>query len=168
MTKITFLPLLALIMILTCAPISLAQTGSAQQTQQEAERAWLRVQSIAPGAELILRPKNGDSFRGRFVSASEDKLSLSIKGKSFDIDRSLIRRLYSVREGSRSKSALIGAGVGLATGIGGGLLVVAGSDKTMGVNLAPVSFGFVGMVAGAAIGALRGGKGKGQLLYESK
>jgi hypothetical protein len=168
MANKTFLSLLALILVLTGAPVSLAQMRTAQQTEQEADRAWLRLQSIAPGAELILEPRNGDSFRGRFVSATQDHISLSIKSKNFDVARSLVRRLYSVKERSRSKSTLAGAGIGLAVGIGGGILVVAASDKTMGVNFAPVSLGFVGMLAGAAIGALKGGKHKGQLLYESK
>ena len=163
-----FLTFLALIVALTSTQVSLAQTGpSPQQLMQGTDQAWLRVQSIAPGAELILEPKNGDSFRGRFVSASQDKLSLSIKGKNFDVARGLIRRLYGVKDRSRSKAALAGAGIGLAAGIGVGLLVVAGTDNE-DANFAPVSFGFIGMVVGSAIGALRGGKRRGQLLYESK
>lgn len=168
MIKVIFLPFLAAALILTSAPVSLSQTAaSPQQPMQDDDRAWLRTQSIAPGAELILEPKNGDSYRGRFVSASEDKLILSVKGKNFEVARGLIRRLYSVKNRSRSKSILIGAGIGLAGGIGGGLIVVAASDN-QDANLAPVSLGFVGMLAGAAIGAFKGGKHKGQLLYESK
>jgi hypothetical protein len=168
MTKISFLLLLALILVLTSSPVSLSKAGSPpQQPSHKAEEAWLRIQSTASGVELILEPNNGDSFRGRFISASHDTLSLSIKGKTFDVARSLIRRLYSVKERSRSKLTLVGAGIGLVVGIGCGLLVVAGSDS-VDANFAPVSFGFVGMLAGGAIGALTGGKRKGQLLYESK
>ena len=154
--------------MLASAPPSFGRSQSSQQARtQDADSAWLRARRIAPGAEVIVEPTRGDAIQGRFVSASDSKLSLYIEGKDFEINRSSIRKIWGVKLRSRSKSTLGGAGIGLASGVGLGALVVAGSDKTTGVNLAPVSFGFVGMVVGAAIGALRGGKHRGTLLYES-
>lgn len=53
-------------------------------------------------------------------------------------------------------------------GFGLGLVAVAIGDKDSGANFAPVSFAFVATIAGAAIGALRGGKQKGELLYKRR
>src|SRR4030095_11711767 len=154
--------------VLALAPPSFARSQVSQQTPaQDADSAWLKAQQIAPAVEIMVEPKRGGSIKGRFVVASDSKLSLYVDGKLFEIERNLIRKIWSVRVRSRSKSTLVGAGVGLASGVGVGILVVVGSDKTEGANFAPVSFGFVGMVIGAVIVALRGGKHRGELLYES-
>lgn len=169
MPRRTLVAVLLSSIMLALAPSSFAQSQASQQPRtQDADSAWLKAQRIAPGVEVIVEPTRGGAIKGRFVGASDSNLSLYIEGKLFEIERNLIRKIWGVKVRSRSKSTLVGAGVGLASGVGVGALVVVASDKTKGVNLAPVSFGFFGMLIGAAIGALRGGKRRGELLYESK
>jgi hypothetical protein len=145
----------------------LASSDSSRQQTQDAERQWMQLQNTSPGVELIVESTGKSSLRGRFVSASDTKLTMFVEQKNFEIDRSSIRRIYAVRDRSRSRSTLIGAGVGLAAGIGIGFLVIAGSDNS-DANFAPLSLGVLGTLAGAAIGALTGGKRQGRLLYSSK
>ena len=149
------------------APAALASVDSSQQPAPDVDRQWNQLQNTSPGVELIVESTGKSSVRGRFVRASDTKLVIYVDQKDFEIDRSSIRRIYAVKERSRSKATRTGAAVGLLAGIGTGLLVVVGG-RNSDSNLAPVGMGVIGMVAGAAIGALSGGKHRGQLLYSSK
>jgi hypothetical protein len=162
--------LVALIAVPAVSAVSAYASSSRSETQQPSSTndAWAHVQQIAQGVELQVEPTRGSSVRGRFISATDTTLSLYMDKKVFELQRDTIRRIHAVGSRSRSRSALVGAGVGLGSGVGVGLLVLAGSDRTSGANLSPVSFGFVGTVAGAVIGVLRGGKHRGPLLYERK
>src|SRR5262245_47946799 len=156
-----------LIAMFVQAPASLASSGSSPQQAQDAERQWKQLQNTAPGVELHVESTTKSSLRGRFVSASDTKLIVYVETRNFEIERSSIRRIYTVKDRSRSKSTKIGAGIGLLAGLGIGFLLVAGSDNS-DANLAPVSLGVLGTLAGAGIGALSGGKRRGDLLYSSK
>jgi hypothetical protein len=158
--------LVALTAVVAVVPANAGASRSQPQQPASTGDAWAHVRQIAQGVELQVEPMRGSSVRGRFVSASDTALSLYVDKNVFELQRDTIRRIHAVESRSRSRSALVGAGVGLGSGVGIGLLVVAGGDKSSGANLAPVSFGFVGTVAGAVIGVLRGGKHKGPLLYE--
>ena len=162
------LPLLALLLALAGLPVSAAQSGEAQSISGEAERAWARVRSLEAGTELVVEPKTGDSYRANFVAASQDKLTLAVKGGTVEAERALISRLYMVSRKSRSGSALAGAGSGRAAGLSRGLFVFAVGGRAAHPKLAPVRLGLAGLLAGAVTGAFTGGKRKGQLLYESK
>jgi hypothetical protein len=168
MASRTSLVLLLLVALASATPASADTPGSHPSQMLPADAAWDSVRKIAQGVEIQVEPTRGSSVRGRFVSASDASLSLYVDRRIFEVGRDTIRRIHAVEHRSRSRVALKGAGIGLGSGVGVGLLVVAGGDRTSGANFAPVALGFVGTIAGTVVGALRGGKRKGALLYERR
>jgi hypothetical protein len=161
------LVLSSLVVLVTVGAPHPACAGALRSQQPtSADDAWAHVQQIAQGVELQVEPMRGSSVRGRFISATDTALSLYVDKKVFEVQRDTIRRIHAVEDRSRTRSALVGAGIGLGSGVGIGVLVAVAGDKNSGANFAAVSFGFVGTVAGAVVGVLRGGKRRGPLLYE--
>lgn len=154
----------ALFLACTMALLTIPPVASAQ----DAAQGWLSVQALAPGTALIVETKNGDILKGKLNGAPATTLSLTVEGNTLDLGQSTIRRIYRAKGWSRTKTALLGAGIGGAAGVGIGIGVAAADDNSIGANFAPLSFGFVGVVAGAVVGAVSGGKRKGRLLYEAK
>jgi hypothetical protein len=115
-----------------------------------------------------LHVDKGYTVRSRFVSANDVSLDVYADKRTFTIDRRAIRKICSVIQRSRSNRALVGAGIGLGTGVGLGFVQAATAREGADVSLAPVGLGFVGVFAGAAVGALTGGRHRGPLLYERK
>jgi hypothetical protein len=160
--------IVVLLVLLSClnsfaAPVS---NDSSSGQSQDADRQWMQLENTPPGVELMVESTGRSSLTGRFVSASDTKLTMNVQQRDVEIDRSAIRRVYAVKERSRSKWTRNGAVLGLAAGFGIGLLVTAGHSGDS--NIAPVGMGAIGTLAGAAVGALSGGKHRGKLLYSSK
>lgn len=136
---------------------------------QDAMRDWPAVQAIATGTELFVETKDGKTIRGTLNYVRGTTVSLSSKVNDVVLEQNAIRRVYLAKTRSRTATALIGAGIGGAVGVGSGIAVANSDDTSIGANFAPLSFGFVGVVGGAVVGALLGGRQrKGRLLYEAQ
>src|SRR5215831_8847845 len=83
---------------------ALASGESSRQQTQDADRQWTQLQNTSPGVEMIVESTRKSSLRGRFVSASDTKLTIYVERRNFEIDRSSIRKIYAVRDRSRSSS----------------------------------------------------------------
>ena len=169
---------LASILCLTTSPVALMQTrDSAQAASAATAQDWQDLQDLTPGKRVVVELKNGfgDQLEGKFVSAIGTQLTLSEDNFHFNIKQSEIQRVYRL-EGrwSRSKTAKIGGGVGMATGTFIGVYkalqpeIQRPTQVTNGSYTPPVVYMLVGSLVGAGFGALVGGKRKGKLLYEAK
>lgn len=158
-TKIVAL-LLALTMVTAALPAALAQAAVGD---------WPAVQAVATGTALFVETKDGKAIQGTLNYVRGTTLSIYSNVNDVVLEQDAIRRVYLAKKRSRITTALIGAGVGVGVGIGTGVAVANRDDRRSGANLAPLSFGFAGLVGGAAVGALLGGrKRKGRLLYEAQ
>ncbi|HST52013.1 MAG TPA: hypothetical protein VLJ61_08385 [Pyrinomonadaceae bacterium] len=144
---------------------ALAQAGAAAAQDKSARGKWSDVQSIAPGAEIAVRTKDGDRLTGRFADATDEAVNFTHDGKRVTLTRDSIRNLKVSRGRNRLKGALVGAGIGGGAGAGAGGFVVARSDHFGGAPL-PVGIA-VGAGAGAAIGAAFGLGKNYETVYEA-
>ncbi|HSE25713.1 MAG TPA: hypothetical protein VLB68_28870 [Pyrinomonadaceae bacterium] len=166
-------PVLAAILALTTAPICTAQTTTAPQVVSD----WQGVRTLKRGKQILIEYKSnvGGTLECKFVSLAGAKLIVSAGGYQATIEQADIQRIYRLNGNwSRGKMAKVGAGIGMLVGsfVGAarGLELErqpghVGSDK----DTFPALAGFViGTAAGAGLGALIGGKRKGNLLYEAR
>jgi hypothetical protein len=140
--------------LLSALVIALANAGVAAAQNRNAHGNWSDVQSIAPGAEIAVRTKDGDRLTGRFADSTGEAINFTRDGKRVTLTRESIRSVKISRGRNRLKGALVGAGIGGGAGAGAGGFVVAHSDHFGGTPL-PVGIA-VGAGAGAAIGAALG------------
>ena len=82
----------------------------AQTKPTSAIGSWESMKSIPPGDELKVRLKTGNTVKGRFLSATEDGLTLSRGRKTTDVIRADVAQIYRLFEKSKVKSTLIGLG----------------------------------------------------------
>jgi hypothetical protein len=137
----------------------------AQTSSTSVLGSWESLKSIPPGDELKIRLKTGDSVKGRFLSATDDGLTLSRGKKTASVPRAEVARVYRLFSKSVVKSTLIGLGIGAGVGA---LIGKESFDSEIGE--AELGAAFVGAI-GAGVGTLLGylaGRGKREvLIYES-
>lgn len=145
-----------------------APSASAQEEEETATKTWANVEAVKIKSALIVETKTGEVIKGKVTSVTVATLNLSSGGRSVALERDDIARVYRAKKVSRLKRALIGAGIGLGVGAGiSGIYVLVKKDGDPLAAGAGLIYGFlVGIPAGAAIGAVTGGKSrKGVLLY---
>jgi hypothetical protein len=140
--------------LLTALAIALSQAGAAAAQNKNAHGDWSDVQSIAPGAEIAVRTKDGDRLTGRFADATTDALNFTHDGKRVTLTRESVRSVKISRGKKRLTGALVGAGFGGGVGLGAGGYLVA-HDSNYGGN-ALAGFSLLGAGIGAGIGAAFG------------
>jgi len=108
--------------------------------------------------------KKGESFKGTFVSVSDDAISVERKRQNVAVPRNDVARV-ALRLPKGRKSTLIGlaigagAGAGIGVGAGEWLANESGGDFA---NLKPaiaVGFCAIGALVGAIIGSVVGNRG---------
>jgi hypothetical protein len=171
-------PPLALILLLSTAPFAKTQTKNVDQSVATTSiQAWQLLSSLKRGKQVLIEFKSdaGRTAEGKFVSVSGTKLTLSEDGSDVTVEQSDIQRVYRLQgRWSRSKTARIGAGIGMLVGTFIGVSRSISREREVGhvggaSDTTPSFAGFyLGTLAGAGLGALAGGKRKGTLLYESK
>ena len=156
--------LIACVLAVSLFVSAIAPAAFAQQTRGD----WTAVQSVAPGAEVSVKLKDGKKVRGRFSSANDTELTILRKNKQQPIARDMIVQVYRLeRRAEKAKYAAIGAGIGAAAGAGvGGAKAASGSSSDDGI------YTLVGLVFGTGFGALGGllwgsAKQKHVLIYEA-
>jgi small nuclear ribonucleoprotein (snRNP)-like protein len=128
---------------------------------------WNSLNNLPPEFRLIVELKGGRRLKGKFEGFEPNSLRIRTDGKSINIGRDEVSRVYRGEKRSRVRSALIGAGIGLGVGVAVGVLHERNSTDPDG--LAGVAGVLYGVPAGAAIGAAAGGRvKKGSLLYEAR
>jgi hypothetical protein len=170
-------PLLASILALTQTPFTTAQANDPTTTKTDAiAQDWQGLRDLKPGKKILIEFKPGVSYpvEGKFASVEGDRLYLSGEYPT-SFEQRDIQRVYRLKgRWSRGKAARIGAGIGLVVGtfIGAGVGIRAEGQPghiPSEADTAPAFAGFfIGGLVGAGLGALGGGKRKGELLYEAK
>lgn len=153
---------LVLLASLLLSPAALAQNATAQAGD------WSSLKTVGQGSKLSVKLKSGKSVEGKLSGVSDTALSLSVKGKTVDLSRDDVQRVYQVKGKSATKATLIGAGVGAGAGAAIG---ASGGDEGFGPSNGVFAAGFavLGAGAGALTGYLIGRSGhKRVLIYEAK
>src|SRR5580765_6866705 len=92
-----------------------APTAFAQQARGD----WTAVQSLPADEDISVKLKTGKKVRGEFLSATDNELTITRKGKSESFAKDTIAEIERLeRKAEKGKYALIGAGIGTAAGAG--------------------------------------------------
>jgi hypothetical protein len=122
-------------------------------------QGWENVKMIPPGDKIAVSLKDGKTLKGQLSSVSDTSLLLSQGNKVSDLARDRISRIHRLVSKSAAPSALLGAGIGAAAGLGVGSL----SDDNKAVTMPGLAA--IGAAVGALIG-LVGNRRKKVLIYE--
>src|SRR5262249_38318594 len=86
---------------------------------QQARGDWTAVQSLPADEEIAIKLKSGKQVRGEFLSATDNELTITRKGKGESFAKDAIAQIDRLeRKAEKGKYALIGSGIGAATGGG--------------------------------------------------
>lgn len=160
--------LLALILVPTSSTtVALAQTNSGQSVTNTNAQDWQGLRGLKHGKKLLVEFKTGSTIEGKFDGVTGSTLNLSSGGSIYTVEQRDIQRVHRLKgRWSRRKTARIGAGIGLVVGL------LIGTEMVVNSPRADHPGAFAGMslgtLTGAGVGALVGGKRKGELLYEAK
>lgn len=167
--------LLTISLILTASTTARTQTNFDEQSvTDQSPKDWQRMYGIKEGTKLVVELKNGQKGEGKFLSLLGTRLTLFARGHTYVFEQSGIQRVYGFKGGSRSKSARIGAGIGMVIGTVISVRNAVRAEREPGrvssSSDGTPSFGglLVGGVAGAGVGALFGTSARKELLYEAK
>jgi hypothetical protein len=177
--KSRVMALLLVLALLPAAPsVTAAQTA---QTDDPAQRAatndpatdgaqdWQDLQDLKPGTRILVEFKTSisDPVKAKFVSATGTTLTVTSDGYTRGLGQRDIQSVYLLHgRWSRGKAAKIGAAtLGLTGAYIGARQDARSSSPQPGGGVSGLS---LGVLAGAGLGALLGGKRKGKLLYEAK
>ena len=138
-------------MLALSAHLVAADRESQTATEGQSSAQWKRVQLVTPGAHIQVKRFDKTTVNGRFVSASDNALTIRAESGEARVARSEIRQVRVKRASGRLKRGAIGAAIGAASGVAIG--VAMGGAMTDGDG---VSSGGT-----AAMGALGAGIGLG-------
>jgi hypothetical protein len=158
---------LPIFVVLTIALVpSLALGGTKADTPTQQVDAWSSINSVPTGDRLSVELKKGQTIDGKLTSISDSTLSLTVKGKSLEVKRDDVSRVYHVVKKSAAKSTLIGLGVGAGAGAAIGLAGDANDNSGFEKIDHAVTAGLtvLGAGAGAAIGYLLGRSSRKRVL----
>ena len=91
---------------------------------------WSAVQALAPGEQIKVAVQNGSFLRGRFQSASDRGLVVSVGDGQETIVRESIRNVAVRGKSHRGRNALVGAAIGAGAGLGMGVAIDSCSKST--------------------------------------
>jgi hypothetical protein len=152
---------------LVAVSLVISSLAPAAFAQQPPSGDWTAVRSLPNDEDISIKLKTGKTVRGEFLSATENELTITRKGKGESFAKDTIAQIYRLkRKAEKGKYAAIGAGIGAGTGLGIGL--AKNSPPVDDGEIYPV----VGTILGAGIGAISGllfghGKRKHVLIYQA-
>ena len=124
---------------------------------QKPQEQWSNLNRLKAGEGIEVIESNMKSHTGRFVTVTEESLSLQEKGSDALIRRENIVRVSTGSGPRRGEHALIGLVVGGAIGAGIGAAAGSSGSKTSWFNFNTRGIGaLVGVAIGAPGGALIG------------
>ena len=107
----------------TLVLVTVGPTAFAQQARGD----WTAVQTLPADADISIQLKAGKRVRGDFLSATDNEVTITRKGKGESFARDAIAQIERLeRKAEKGKYALIGAGIGTAAGAGIGVAMGAG------------------------------------------
>lgn len=151
------------VLMVTLVLVTVGPTAFAQQGRGD----WTAVQSLPADAKISVQLKTGKKVRGDFLSATDNELTITRKGKGESFAKDAIAQIERLeRKAEKGKYALIGAGIGTAAGAG------IGATKAAGASDDGYVYTVVGVAMGAGFGALGGllfgqAKQKHVLIYQA-
>jgi uncharacterized membrane protein len=123
---------------------------------------WQSVLVLQPGISLDVEPLSGPKRRGQFVGAGSDWLAINISGKTVEVQRASVRRIYVIHERTVGRFAVRGVIVGTIAGAVLGA-TTAKTDKGQWSALMALGWG----AFGALIGSLNGLDRSEELIYQA-
>jgi hypothetical protein len=123
-------------------------------------QGWENVKLVPPGDKIVVSLKDGEILKGRLHGVSDTNLLLSQRNKVSDLARDRISRIHRLVSTPAAPSALLGAGIGAAAGLGAGSL----SDDNKAVTMPGLAA--IGAGVGALIGFI-GNRRRKVLVYEA-
>jgi hypothetical protein len=155
---------LSLVFVLSLLP---SAAVCAQEQAAPTADAWTAVTAVEHGDELAVKLKNGRTLKGRSDGVSDTLLRLKRGGKSTDINRADVLRVYRVVGKSHKKGTVTGAIVGGS--IGGVLGGIGCSDEEFcfSPEYALISGALLAGI-GALIGFAASGGHKRVLIYDAR
>jgi hypothetical protein len=137
--------------LLLSIALVLSQTSWVLAQQTTSTNNWTAVQQIGTNEKVVVKRNDGKEIKGRMIEASETTLRIDRDGKPFEIARADVRRV-EVSEGKAQKGkwALIGAGIGAASGAGIGSVPYASDRDDSAIYVG------MGLLLGAGAGAVGG------------
>ena len=155
--------LISCVLAVTLVLVTVGPTAFAQQARGD----WTAVQSLPADEDISIKLKTGKRVRGDFLSATDNELTITRKGKGESFAKDTIAKIERLeRKAEKGKYALIGTGIG--TAVGGGI----GAAKASSASDDGYVYTIVGVAFGAGFGALGGflfgqAKRKHVLIYEA-
>jgi hypothetical protein len=96
--------------------LAIPSTLFAQTIPEPVRGSWDTLKSVQPRDELVVELRNQKTVKGRLGSANDTVLSLVSRGKTTDISRSDVLKLFWLIRKPRKKATLIGLAVGAGIG----------------------------------------------------
>ena len=155
--------LIACTLAVTLVLVTIGPAAFAQQARGD----WTAVQSLPADTDLSIHLKTGKKIHGEFLSATDNEVTITRKGKGESFAKDAISQIERLeRKAEKGKYAAIGAGIG--TGVGAGI----GGAKASSASDDGYVYTIVGVAMGAGFGALGGflwgqAKQKHVLIYQA-
>jgi hypothetical protein len=158
------IPIAILFVVMLLSAVSVAQTPLTENFSEHAASSLSRSEADKTGwdglkqsglyheAKVVLT--DGESYRGEIISVNDDSLVVHSGNADHQVARTRVQSVSVRRPGHRGRNALIGLGVGAATGLGIGAYMDANCEGFCFIPAkagAPVMFAPIGAGVGALI-----------------
>jgi hypothetical protein len=154
---------LVLVALLAKPQITFAQTPP-----DPIRGSWEGLKAIPSGDKVEVDLRNGQTLKGRLISASDTVLTIERGKRTTDLTRADTLRVTRVVPKSAKRGTFIGLGIGAGAGLAGTAMYAYGGDRGGEAGL----WGLVAVVAGAGGGALigyiMGSRKQKTLIYETR
>jgi hypothetical protein len=124
--------------------------------QEPGIAGWENLKQISTGQKLSIKEKSGKKWKGNLRVISDNSLELERRGEVHLIKAEAVKTVYRIEKVDLSKkifSTLGGAGVGVAAGLGVGVLGSQACEgdcygALIGVFASMIGFGVAGAIVG--------------------
>jgi hypothetical protein len=145
------------------------QIAFAQVTGGPIRGSWEGLKAVAPGDELAVGLRNGQTLKGRMSSVSDTILTLAQGNKTTDFNRGDVLRVHRLISKSAKRATMIGLGIGAGLGgVSGGVAAASGPGESNEYGYGVLAVGLIGAGVGALTGYLIGSRKQRVLIYETR
>jgi len=148
------------------AMIARPQIIFAQAPPTPIKGSWDAVKAIPSGDKVAVRLRNGQTLKGKLISASDTLLTLEHRKNSTDVNRGDVLRVYRVVKMSKTVGVILGLLIG--TGVGALVGQLTEKEGTDDPGLAAAVLGFLGALVGSGMGLAISSFTRKVLIYETK
>jgi hypothetical protein len=144
--------MLFLLSILGMATVCMAANPPTEP--QDPGKDWEHLRQPSQNIILKVVVKGAGAIQGEWLSADETSLTLMWNGAQRRIGREEVIEVYQLQSKSRGKRALIGAAIGVGSGLGAGAIVDSKTHDNWFPNIGKQVLTPTGAIVGAIIGAV--------------